>query len=126
MLPYWITDLPPTYAAATSQAETSTGGISPSSPPPPYSVVVEFPYRESSSTVGQPQHQDGNIDMPDTLTLPPPCPSRVSRTCGPPEHIHSSQILSSVIRQYDCKHSNTLSLGEQGINKTTADGSSVR
>ncbi|XP_021919352.1 uncharacterized protein LOC110829670 isoform X2 [Zootermopsis nevadensis] len=117
ILPYWITDLPPSYAAATSQqAEAVTGTISPYSSPPPYSTVVEHSSGQNSVTEEQRQHTSGNILSSDTLTLPPQCPSRTSRIllqdCGPPEHIHSLKIPSSVVRlsQSAYKHCNTLSL----------------
>ncbi|XP_023702776.1 uncharacterized protein LOC111861992 isoform X2 [Cryptotermes secundus] len=136
ILPYWITDLPPTYAAATvQQGETVTGRNSPNSPPPPYSMAVGLHLGESNSAEEQLQHHGGNIHIPDALILPPPSPSVVSRhlfqVCGPPERIHSLRIPRSDVRlsQSYCKHSDTLSLdghlAEQRLKKTTADSSST-
>lgn len=145
ILPYWITDLPPSYAAATSQqAENVTGRISPYIPPPPYTMVVEPPTigqssptalsEEIHSTGAQHQHQNGNIHTPDTLTLYQPHPYRVSinslQNCGPLERTHSLRIPKNAFRlsSPDCKH-DTLSLdghlAECRINKTTDDNSSV-
>lgn len=135
ILPYWITDLPPTYAAATlQQGETVAGRNNPHSPPPPYSMAVGLPLGEGNSTEEQCQHHGGNIHSPDALILPPSCPSRVSRhlsqVCGPPEHIHSLRIprTDGRLSQSNCKHSDTLSLdghlAEQRP-KETADSSST-
>lgn len=148
ILPYWITDLPPSYAAATSQqAENVTGRISPYVPPPPYTMAVEpstdgqssstASSGESQSARQQHQHQNGNIRVhtPDTLTLHQPHPYRVPinslQDCGPPEHTHSLKIPSNAVRLLppDCKHNDTHSLdrhlAERRIKETTDDSSSV-
>lgn len=145
ILPYWITDLPPSYAAATShQQENATGRISPNIPPPPYVMNVETPTtgqispaapsEDSHSTGAQHQHLNGKIHTPDTLILHQPHPYRVSvhssRNCGPPERTHSLRIPKNevTLSSYDCKH-DTCSLdrhiAKRRIKKTTDDGSSM-
>ncbi|XP_069689940.1 uncharacterized protein [Periplaneta americana] len=94
VLPYWITDLPPSYAAATSRPEDS---VSPYPPPPAYSTVVELP---------PPPQQ------PEVTTAPQPSrdPNSLFLSCGPPERIHSLRIPKSVVRSSPSKNSDALSL----------------
>jgi hypothetical protein len=145
ILPYWITDLPPSYAAATSQQhENATGRISPNIPPPPYAMTVEIPTtgqispaapsEDNHSTGAQHQHLNGKIHIPDTLTLHQPHPYRVSvnssQNCGPPERTHSLRIPKNevTLSSHDCKR-DTLSLdrylAKRRIKKTTDESSSV-
>jgi len=145
ILPYWITDLPPSYAAATSQQrENVTGRISPYNPPPPYTMAMEtsttgqisptVPSEESHSTGGQHQDQNGNTHTPDTLTLHQPHPYRVSvnssQNCGPPERTHSLRIPKNAVRlsSHDCRHethSLDRHLAKCGIKKTSDDSSNM-
>ncbi|KAJ9583772.1 hypothetical protein L9F63_021862 [Diploptera punctata] len=59
ILPYWITDLPPSYAAATSGINSPdiapTHDTNTQSPPPPYSSVVDLtsPTQHSDNTSAQ-------------------------------------------------------------------------
>lgn len=144
ILPYWIIDLPPSYAAATSQQhENATGRISPNIPPPPYSMAMDTPTtgqisptapsEDSHSTGAQHQHLNGTIHTPDTLTLHLPHPYRVSanssQNCGPPERTHSLRIPKNevTLSSHDCKHdthSLDSHLAKRRIKKTTDDSSS--
>lgn len=112
VLPYWITDLPPSYAAATARHE---GSVSPYPSPPAYSTVVELspvpPQPEVAAAPPQPSRDPGSL-FPDT---------------GPPERIHSLRIPKSV-RLSPSKNSDALSLdghlSERERNSSAMDDSS--
>ncbi|PSN51001.1 hypothetical protein C0J52_08582 [Blattella germanica] len=103
ILPYWITDLPPSYAVATSGSTScadTTEGMNANPPPPPYSSVVQIPIINNLSTEQQQTVNAANIH---NLSLPPLYTPRMPvEEIGPPVRVHSLRIKSNSARKSDC------------------------
>lgn len=102
ILPYWITDLPPSYAVATSGSPVSPDVVpthgSNSQPPPPYSSVIDLAAAEN---IPSQEPQTSNQQTDNIITQNSINKTLVPDT-GPPERVHSLRIKSNVARQSNC------------------------